>query len=67
MAGEQHGMCELALILLFTFKKKLEFLLTTGLALTPAICFVMYTTIKLELKLSVFQQFLIKVKNHQIK
>jgi len=37
------------------------------LAVTIAICFYMYITIRLGLKLSLFQQFLIKVKSQQIK
>jgi len=37
------------------------------LAVTIAMCFFMYTTIRLRLKMSLFQQFLIKVKNQQIK
>jgi len=38
----------------------------TGLAVTIAICCFMYTTNRLGLKLSLFQQFLIKVKHQQM-
>jgi len=38
-----------------------------GLAVTIAKCFFMYTTIRLGLKLSLFQQFLTKVKHEHIK
>jgi len=48
-------------------KKLLEFEQTTGLVATTAVCFFMYTTIRLGLKLSLFKQFLIKVKNQQTK
>ena len=37
------------------------------MAVTTAKCFFIYTTIRLGLKLSLFQQFLIKVKHQQIK
>jgi len=37
------------------------------MAVTIAICFFMYTTIRLGLKLSLFQQFPIKVTNQQFK
>jgi len=37
------------------------------MAVTIATCFFIYTTIRLGLKLSLFQQFLITVKNQQIK
>ena len=37
------------------------------MAVTTATCFFMYTTIRLGLKMSLFQQFLLKVKHQQIK
>ena len=52
---------------IYSKKKTVGILINYRLGCNKAICFFTYTTIRLGLKLSLFQQFLIKVKHQQIK
>ena len=67
----KNGLLMSSCIIHLTFclqqKKPVGILINYNLAVTKAVCFFMYRTIRLGLKLSLFQQFLIKVKHQQIK